>query len=126
MRRYTKEHEWVFINEDEHDDEAVIGISEYAAKELGDITFVELPESGEDIILGDPAAVIESVKAASDLYTPVSGSIVAVNEKLEEEPSLVNDDPEGEGWICKLSHVDLKEIEDLMDEEEYKKFLASK
>ena len=119
MKKYTKEHEWVEIK----GTEAVIGITAHAAKELGDITFVEMPPEGTDLIVGDVLGTIESVKAASDNYAPVSGTVSSINSDLEEDPAIVNSSPEGKGWICKLDNIDLVEFEDLMPQEEYEKYL---
>lgn len=121
MKYYSKDHEWVkAVGE-----EAYIGISEFAAKELGDITFVELPNSGKDLIVGDVLGVVESVKAASDVFSPISGTVTEVNEDLDDDPGLINTSPEEDGWICKLENIDLSELEDLMDEKQYQKFLKS-
>jgi len=120
MKKYTKEHEWGLID----GDLAVVGISEYAAGELGDITFVELPDTGIDLIVGDVVAVVESVKAASDIYAPISGTVVTVNEGLDDDPGIINNSAEEAGWICKIDNFDVAEIEDLMDEKKYQKYLA--
>ena len=119
MKKYTKEHEWVEIK----GTEAVIGITAHAAKELGDITFVEMPPEGTDLIVGDVLGTIESVKAASDIYAPISGTVSSINKELEEEPAIVNISPEGKGWICRLDNIDLVEFEDLMSQEQYEKYL---
>jgi glycine cleavage system H protein len=119
MKRYTKDHEWVEID----GDIAIIGISGHAAEELGDITFVELPEKDLDIILGDVLAVVESVKAASDIYSPISGTVKESNIDLDDTPGMINNSAESEGWICKIENFDIAEIEDLMNEEEYAKYL---
>lgn len=119
MKKYTKEHEWVEIK----GTEAVIGITAHAAKELGDITFVEMPPEGTDLIVGDVLGTIESVKAASDIYAPISGTVSSINNELEEEPAIVNSSPEGKGWVCKLENIDLVELEDLMSQEQYEKYL---
>jgi len=120
-RYYTKDHEWVKVD----GDEAIIGISIYAAKELGDITYVELPREGSDVIVGDTIGVVESVKAASDVYSPISGTVLSVNKALDDDPGIINHSPEEKGWICKLENIDLVELEDLMDEAAYEKFLKS-
>jgi len=120
MKKYTEDHEWVEVN----GDLAVIGISAHAAEELGDITFVELPEVELDVIVGDAIAVVESVKAASDIYTPISGSVKMVNNTLEETPGIINNSAEDAGWLCKIENFDIAEIEDLMDEDAYVAFLA--
>lgn len=122
---YTKEHEWVEIDDSGDESIAVVGISKHAADELGDITFVELPELDSDIISADELSVVESVKAASDVLAPVSGLIFEVNTKLEDDPALINRSPEAEGWICKLSNVDNSELDNLMDEEAYSKYIKS-
>jgi glycine cleavage system H protein len=119
MKKYTKEHEWVEIK----GVEAIVGITAHAAKELGDITFVEMPPEGTDLIVGDVLGTIESVKAASDIYAPVSGTVCSINKDLEEEPAIVNNSPEGKGWICRLDNIDLVELEELMSEEQYEKYL---
>jgi glycine cleavage system H protein len=119
-RRYTEEHEWVEVG----GDSGVIGISDYAQEQLGDIVFVELPNVGKILDQRDEAAVVESVKAAAEVYTPVSGEVIEVNEELNNDPSLVNSDAFGEGWFAKLRLSDPTEIESLMDEETYKTFLA--
>ncbi len=119
MKKYTKEHEWVEIK----GSEAFIGITAYAAKELGDITFVEIRPEGTDVIVGDVIGTIESVKAASDVYSPISGTICATNTDLEEEPGIINNSPEEKGWVCKLNNIDLVELEELMTKEQYDKYL---
>ena len=118
---YSKSHEWVKVE----GDEAVVGISAYAAKELGDITYVELPKVSSDVIVGDSIGVVESVKAASDVYSPLSGTVNAVNKNLEDDPGLVSSSPEDKGWMYKLENIDSDELEDLMSEEEYAKYLKS-
>jgi glycine cleavage system H protein len=120
MKYYSKEHEWVEIS----GDVATIGISKHAADELGDITFVELPEDGADFTKGSVFSVVESVKAASDIYSPVNGKVCEINEELEDSPELVNDDAEGKGWICKMTGVSEADISGSMNEEQYKAFLA--
>lgn len=118
-RYFTDEHEWVDVD----GDIATIGITDYAQQQLGDIVFVELPAEGATFEKGDDAAVVESVKAASDVYAPVSGEVVEVNSALEEEPALVNSDAEEEGWFFRLRLADASELEGLMDEAAYNKFL---
>lgn len=120
MKRYTKEHESVWID----GDLAYMGISRHAADELGDITFVELPEVGTDLIVGDILGVVESVKAASDIYAPISGTVKEVNETLDDTPGIINSAPESDGWICKLDNFDVAEMDELMDEAEYFEFIA--
>ncbi len=121
MKYYSEDHEWVEVN----GAEATIGISIHAAEELGDITYIELPEEDEDFIVGDILGVVESVKAASDIYAPISGTVVSVNEALLDDPSLVNDSPEERGWICKLSNIDSSELDDMMNEASYAKYLRN-
>jgi len=117
--RYAETHEWVRV-EGEY---AFAGISDHAQEELSDIVYVELPEVGDTIGKGDSFAVVESVKAASDCYLPVSGEIVAINEALEETPELVNTDPYGEGWLVKFTVQDAKELDDLLSAEDYQQFV---
>lgn len=115
-RRYTKTHEWVTVD----GKEATVGITDFAQSQLGDVVFLELPSPGRKLAVRETFGVIESVKAASDLYAPVAGRITAVNEKLASKPELINSDPYGEGWILKLElNGDLPP--DLLDEAEYKK-----
>lgn len=120
-RYFTDEHEWVDVS----GDIATVGITDYAQEQLGDIVFVELPEEGKTVTKGDEAAVVESVKAASDVYAPVSGEVIEANGALEDEPALVNSDPEEEGWFFKLRLSDTAELDGLMDERAYKDFIAS-
>ena len=117
--RYTKDHEWVRID----GDLAVVGITDYAQSQLGDVVYVELPEIGRRVEQGEEAAVVESVKAASEVYAPVSGEVVEVNEALAADPARVNADPIGEGWFIKLRLDDPKQLDTLMDEEAYKRFV---
>ena len=119
-RKYTEDHEWVEVD----GENGVIGISDYAQEQLGDVVFVELPSVGKVLDQRDEAAVVESVKAAAEVYTPVSGEVIEVNEELNNDPSLVNTDAFGEGWFAKLKLTDPTELEDLMDEGAYKTFLA--
>lgn len=120
--RYTEDHEWVRI---EDGGTAVVGITDYAQEQLGEIVFVELPEVGDEIERGAEAAVIESVKAASELFAPVSGTVAAVNEALDDEPALVNEDPTGEGWFLRIdTDGDGDEsLEGLMTEDEYLRYV---
>jgi len=120
MRYYTEEHEWVEIN----GDEATIGISEYAADELGEISFIELPEEDDDFIIGDRLGMVESVESSRELYAPISGTVVVVNDALADEPSLINESAEGKGWICKLTNIDSSELDDMMDEDAYLNYVA--
>ncbi len=117
--RYSREHEWVMV---EGDDTGVIGISDFAQNELGDVVYVEAPELGEKISKDDPFGAVESVKAVSDLYAPVSGTVTEVNDALPETPELINEDPYGEGWIIKVSLSDVAELDDLMNAEEYEEY----
>ena len=119
MKYYTEDHEWVEIT----GEEATVGISEYAADELGEITYVELPEEDDDFIIGDRLGEVESVKASSDIYSPISGTVSLVNEALADEPSLINDSPEEKGWLCRLVNFDSSELDDMMNEDAYQKYL---
>lgn len=119
MKKYSKTHEWVEVD----GKIATLGISNHAQEELGDIVFVELPEIGKEVKKGDVLCSVESVKAASDVYAPVSGKVVEVNTELDSSPELVNQDAEGKGWIVKIEINDESELNDLMSEEEYKKFI---
>jgi glycine cleavage system H protein len=119
-RFYTEDHEWVEVD----GDVATVGITDYAQGQLGDIVFVEVPEEGSQVTKGDEAAVVESVKAASDVYAPVSGTVIEGNPALGEEPDLVNQDPEGEGWFFKLTLSDAGELDALMDEAKYADFVS--
>ncbi len=118
---YTKEHEWVNID----GDEAYVGISDYAQNSLGDITFIELPSVDDEVEQFEELASIESVKAASDIFSPMSGRILEVNEELEENPGLINKSPYEKGWVARISLSDLEEKNNLMTSEEYEKFLES-
>ena len=118
--RYTKEHEWVRLD----GDLATVGISDYAQEQLGELVFVELPEIGRQVSRGGSLAVVESVKAASDVYAPVSGEVVEVNGDLENDPGLVNRSAEDEGWFCKLRLADQGELTQLMDTAAYKAYVA--
>ncbi|RLA07539.1 MAG: glycine cleavage system protein GcvH [Gammaproteobacteria bacterium] len=113
---YNKSHEWIQINDN---DEATIGISHHAAELLGDIVFIELPSLDDEVKIEDDIAVIESVKTASDLYAPLSGKIIAVNQKLEDNPETINEDPYGEGWIMKIKINNKDEVDDLLKSAEY-------
>ena len=118
-RYYTKDHEWIEVD----GDTATVGITDYAQGQLGDIVFAEVPAVGSTLKRGGDAAVVESVKAASDVYAPVSGTVTEGNAALGEEPALVNSDPEGGGWFFKLSLSDVGELGGLMDEAAYKAFV---
>ena len=116
--KYTEDHEWVKID----GDTATVGITKYAAEQLGDVVFVELPEVGASFDKGGDMAVVESVKAASDVYAPVSGEVVEANDALTEAPETVNEAPEAGGWFAKLKLSDASELDGLMDEAAYKEF----
>jgi glycine cleavage system H protein len=118
---FTKEHEWIRVE----GDTATVGISDHAQEQLGDIVFVEVPQSGRELRKGEEAAVVESVKAASDVYSPISGSVIEGNEALSDDPALVNNDPEGAGWFFKIEVKDPSELEGLMDEGAYRQWVQS-
>lgn len=118
---YTRDHEWVRVE----GDTATVGITAYAAEQLGDVVFVELPQIGKTLKQGDSAAVVESVKAASDIYSPVSGEVTETNGALEESPQTVNEAAEADGWFLKLKVADLSELDGLMDEAGYRDFVAT-
>jgi glycine cleavage system H protein len=118
---YTQEHEWIRIE----GETATVGITDFAQGQLGDIVFVELPEPGRQVTKGGEAAVVESVKAASDVYAPVTGEVTEANQALSDDPSLVNTDPEGEGWFFRLRLADTSELDGLMDAGAYKTFCES-
>lgn len=117
--RFTKDHEWIRLD----GDIAVVGITDYAQSQLGDVVYVELPEIGRHVEKGKEAAVVESVKAASEVYAPVSGEVVETNAAIAAEPAKVNADAEGEGWFIKLKLADPKELDGLLDEAAYKRFV---
>lgn len=117
--KYHEEHEWIRVE----GDEGVIGISDYAQEQLSDVVYVELPEEGDTFETGDIFAVVESVKAASDVYMPVSGEILEINEALEDAPELVNQDPYGEAWFVRISIANPAELDDLMDAAEYQAYV---
>ena len=117
--KYTRDHEWIRVEADT----AVIGITDYAQTQLGDVVYVELPTVGRRVEKGKEAAVVESVKAASEVYAPVSGEVIAVNDALSGEPGKVNADPMGEGWFLKLRIANAKELDELMDEASYQSFV---
>jgi glycine cleavage system H protein len=117
--KYDKEHEWIRVE----GDEGVIGISDYAQDQLSDVVYVELPEVGDSFDQGNVFAVVESVKAASDVYMPVGGEILEINEELEDIPELVNQDPYGEAWFVRIAIADPAELDDLMDADAYKAFV---
>ena len=118
---YTKDHEWVSVE----GDSATVGVTNFAQEQLGDVVFVEVPEAGRALSQGGAAAVVESVKAASDVYAPVSGTVTEANAALEEDPALINTAPEGEGWFFKLELSDPSELDGLMDAAAYKAFVET-
>ena len=115
---FTKEHEWIRVD----GDTATVGITDFAQAQLGDVVFVEVPEAGRQVTKGSEAAVVESVKAASDVYAPISGEVMEGNQALVDDPALVNSDPEGEGWFFRLRLSNEGELEGLMDQEAYRAF----
>lgn len=117
--RYTKDHEYVSVD----GDVATVGITKYAQEQLGDVVFVELPEAGKSFSKGDEAAVVESVKAAAEVYAPVSGEVVETNGDLESNPGMVNEDPEGGAWFLKMKLSDKGELDGMMDADAYAKFV---
>ena len=117
-RYYTEEHEWIDVD----GDVATVGITDFAQGQLGDIVFVEVPDTGAELSQGGDAAVVELVKAASDVYAPVDGTVTEGNSQLEEDPALVNSDPEGEGWFFRLALSDKSQLDGLMDAAAYKAF----
>lgn len=120
-RYFTQDHEWIDVD----GQVGTVGITDYAQGQLGDIVFVEVPDAGRTLAKGDDAAVVESVKAASDVYAPVGGTVVEGNPALADQPDLVNTDPEGEGWFFKVTLADTGELDGLMDEDAYKAFVAT-
>lgn len=116
---YTKDHEWIKVN----GNEGIVGITAYASEQLGDIVFVELPQEGKIFDQGKDVAVIESVKAASEIYNPISGEIIKINSSLEENPEIINDDPLLAGWLYKIKISNSEELKNLMNEEDYKKLI---
>jgi glycine cleavage system H protein len=119
--KFTEEHEWVNVD----GDAAAVGVTDYAQKELGDVVYVELPSVGDTVEKGDACSNIESVKAVSDIYSPLSGEIVEVNESLEDAPETINKDPYGGGWIFKIKMDDTGQLDDLMDHAKYEEYLKS-
>lgn len=118
--KYTKDHEWVSLE----GDVATFGITDHAQEQLGELVFVELPAVGVEVTKGGEAAVVESVKAASDVYAPVSGEVVAVNDQLDGEPTKVNTEPEGSGWLVKIKISDPSELDSMMDADAYSKLIS--
>jgi glycine cleavage system H protein len=118
---FTKDHEWVRVE----GNQATVGISSHAQEQLGDIVFAEAPDAGRSLRKGEEAAVVESVKAASDVYSPISGNVIEGNPALADDPAIINNDPEGAGWFFKLEVTDPSELEGLMDEAAYRSFVDS-
>jgi glycine cleavage system H protein len=119
--KFSEHHEWVLID----GDVATVGITDHAQQQLGDIVFVEVPEAGKELSKGDDAAVVESVKAASEVYAPLTGEVVASNEALADAPETVNSDPMGDGWFYKMTIADSSELAELMDADAYKSLVES-
>jgi glycine cleavage system H protein len=117
--KYTDEHEWIRVD----GDTATVGITDYAQNQLGDVVYVELPKPGQKVDKGKQAAVVESVKAASEVYAPITGEVIEVNQALVDEPATINSDPMGKGWFMKLRLANASELDGLMDEAGYKKFV---
>lgn len=120
-RRYSREHEWVLI---ESDGRALVGITDYAQEQLGDVVFVELPEAGTKLDQSQKMGEVESVKAVSDLFTPLTGEVAEVNQALADHPELINDDPHDKGWMVRLASVDSAQLDGLLSATEYESFLA--
>ena len=118
---YSREHEWVRVD----DDVCVLGITEYAQAELGEVVFVELPETGQVFDSGDELGTIESVKAVAEVYTPVAGEVIEVNEAVTDDPELLNEDPHGEGWLIKIRFSSASDLKDLMNAEKYEEYVKS-
>lgn len=119
--KYTKEHEWVRLE----GDIAIVGITDYAQEQLGDMVYVELPEVGTSVVQFEPCGVIESVKAASDLFSPLSGEVTTINEELPDKPELVNEDPYSKGWMIEVKPSDLAELDNLLTAKDYEDFLKT-
>lgn len=120
MLKFTSDHEWILIN----NDSATVGITAYAQEKLGDLVFVQLPKPGTVLQAGAAAAVVESVKAASDVYAPINGEITEVNQQVADDPTLVNSDPAGKGWLFRLRIADHSQLDGLMDEAAYRALIA--
>jgi glycine cleavage system H protein len=121
MLKFTRDHEWILI----HGDSATIGIAEHAQEQLGDLVFVELPKLGQSIGVGESVAIVESTKAASDVHAPIAGVIVEINQAVVDDPSLVNSDPMGKGWLFKMKIAERSQIDALMDEQAYRSLVGS-
>jgi len=119
--KYTEDHQWIRLEED---NTAVVGITDYAQEQLGDVVYVEMPAIGRELGKDDEAALVESVKAAGEVKMPLTGTVLSVNENLEDEPELVNADPEGDGWFMTISITNPEEVEGLMDDNDYNEFLT--
>jgi glycine cleavage system H protein len=119
--KYTNQHEWVSVEKET----ALIGITDYAQQALGDVVYIEIPEIGTELVKGDTLSVVESVKAASDIYAPVSGEVIEVNETLEDHPEYVNRSPYDKGWIVKMKIKSVSELDDLMNSQAYREFSQS-
>ena len=119
--KYSKEHEWVVTE----DSSATIGITDYAQDQLGEVVYIELPAVGDKISKDDPFGVVESVKAVSDIYAPVSGVVVEINQELPESPEMINEDPYGDGWLVKVKVSDPSELDDLLDNDEYEELVVA-
>jgi glycine cleavage system H protein len=118
-RKYSKDHEWIMID----GATVTVGVTEYAAEQLGDIVYVELPQQGDDFAKGETFGVLESVKAVSDCFVPISGTIAETNDSLADSPEVINEDAHGEGWMVKINMSDPDELEDLLDHEAYEEFV---
>ena len=118
---YTESHEWVRL---ENDDTVVVGVSDHAQQQLGDLVFVELPDNNTGMEKGDELAVVESVKTAADVYAPISGEVIAINTQLETQPELINQDPYGNGWICRIKPEQLDDLDQLMDADAYQAMIS--
>ncbi len=118
--KYTSEHEWVLVE----GKVATVGITDYAQEKLGDVVFVELPAVGDKVTKDEPMAVVESVKAVSDVYAPISGTVLEINDDLPDTPEMINEDPYGDGWMLKIEITDPTDLDDLMNAEAYEKFVA--
>ena len=121
MLKFTSDHEWILIE----NDSATVGVTEYAQEQLGDLVFVQLPKPGTVLQAGAAAAVVESVKAASDVYAPIDGEVTEVNQQVADDPTLVNADPAGKGWLFKLKIADRSQLDGLMDEPTYRALVAN-